>query len=1450
MGFEIKNICTVVPNPHHPAYRSKKEDDKNYYYFSVFITPKLQFDGSLKEFYEILHWPEYAEKLFYPIQYTNYGEAEICDNVFDTLEFVQLIRNNNDEFPLKKDYSFIEDLISKMNNSKRIDLDKPQLLKFLKQSKEVWKKLFHENVPVEAWPIYLKPQIQKIDTQKIKDLTDEISSLRKQIKNVTTKIEELPMTGNDKTLIHDNLVNGIIVNTNDFNFTGEQNNVIQQLNGLLKKQKDVKAELNKVKESNKRKINEKIKSSKYRQEFHKKISVLARYPHILRVLGLIQDFKILKNDLPDPDGKLLKLNIDTAPLINKKQNENYPFDEFRKSVQFVQPFTKCEVVKQRLRAYYIQPQDDPTGKADYRQYVTDGFLNTHFLNEEEKPVFEVDQDYFEDRTQDFGKINQPNPTNNKEETTKVVGINKKVFTDEEIEILKQKVNNKPRISKGFSIKVHSQPGSLLTSMDEKLKELTDDNIESEESAFMAHHLDCGYRVDVNVITVGENKKLIKQSKFHSLCLRQAKYVIDRKKDNIHIPIVNKNIPLHDENLFTQLIDEPWLEEVRLINSDGSEDRFEEIARWNGWSLTCPPLHNNNNSAENSERDDLELREIKPFHLPKLRFGENYQYHFRIRTVDICGNGPHLNTGNDFPQECIFKASNYEREEGIGAPLFFPTYEIVKDINDKKAKNKDKKIKEQYKGEDNETLVIRSKVDKSGEVTPVNDECVRYITPPYVTMHFAELSGTLDILFENATNPSEVKRFYELLAAEPKHYYAKEDIEHSPIPFLVDKDIDKILVKWEYHNQEFNNQFDFNYKNPNDLLSLLPLKLKLQKASDSNLSISQNNNIVTTAFNPGFYRYYTIQSLSRTNQEPSGTKSFTVIHAVQRPIFLNENQKLLFIKINEEELISNLLGAFCFEKKTPLPDSYKEDQKYQVSFNENLVKDEVSLFPFSTTAEIIITAEYNEFELNPFNKEGWSFISKSHPKEKKESESTSTTSPCKADKFILRKSWSNLNNKEDDDKFATIIADDVEKDKIINEFDSFKHSFPDTKFRKVNYKLEAVSKFAELFDMEHHQIDKKDPFSVFASLDKEFDGKDYYTIIANSAKPSKPNITSIVPIFTITDPDKNNGNTYTFEHKTFRIYLGNTWYETGLEEKIAVIHERTASTLQYDKDGNPLLGMKKDSPNELLDSSYIKRKISIFANDPTDPILSKTDSVINNNMEYIGKTVGSDNTHADSLNTFLFENTVENPSDIPIAEQHKNHVFSLFDVNWDTVQKQFYCDIILNEKAITAYTYLLKFAICRYQKNSIFLENTYDYRFSDVVMTDMVSILPNRNISKVPNQKDKYILTGRKGGRYIFKDGNYKTPVLNSNKVYLISEDKNPSDDNITKINERKPDIKPIDFDSDIQIDTKKYKAHFIEEYEDVPLNNDFYIDDNLSTNPTYNPRNDPRKRLVFFYKIK
>lgn len=1433
MGFEIKNICTVVPNPHHPM--CSKNEDSNYYYFSIFITPRLQLDGTLKEFYEMLNWPDYIEQIFWHSK--------------EALQHTNLISNYNKSpgLNLERDFYYTNKVYSQLSGLDNIEnSDEDYQRRFLKRGNEIWKKLFLENTPVVAWPLNIGPQF--CHSLNLESDSDKIGNTSEEDKNKKLK-DSIQNTrpSSDSTAESQLSTTGVkAVNFNNFRKAGVAfMTTTPTLSDPINPEKGSSISDREIETDSKNKTNE-IK--KYSQEFHVKISALSRYPHILRLLGLIHDFKISKENFKslfnDKVEIFIKINFDISK-INEGKNDPI-LREFEKSVQFITPYTRCDLKEiggiEVLRAHFLSSTDEFDKKVyeeeykdskyfpNYDDYIYNGFLI--------KGKYTINQEYLEDEpssfldSKDLAKQEDNTKDLNQQKDSNSVRIDSNFFEDDDIKILKSKAKSKQRSSKGFSIKIMGQPKDLLTNIDSKLLQLKDENIEDVKSAFMAHHLDCGYRIDVKKALIGDGEN----PKFLSLCERTATYVVDGKKGKyprIESVVSDELIDwIYSNELFDNFKDEPWLEEVRQVDNEGTEKRFEEIARWNGWSLTCPPL-NAENSIENYEADDLELKNIKPSNLPKLRF-ENFQYWFRIRIVDICGNGisfwpEHVEKRNAINDDISYYVKTYTRLERIGSPLFFPPYELLKNKTDE-----DLKIEERYKGEDNQTLVIRTNVNEEGYPISFDDSCLRFITPQYISANFAELSGYYEEIVRN-NKTSDIKNLYELLKEVPKDSYSKKDFEDG-IPFAVDKEVSAFKILGKNTNYVINVDYMDNIRRKPCLLEL------------DNEGLKHGQNLVAPLA-IGDSKQFEIFSIS-DNFPKSESKNFSIIHAVQRPVLIKDNSK--YNSENYENYL-NLGSSIYFNKRLPLPmpeGKLEDNIKYHV---EICIDTNEILFPFSTTGEIVITAEYFDFQLNPNNILGWSYVS--DKKLSKKEEGTNDTNFAR--KFIIRKSWSNLNESTSHDRLDTILSDSNQKSIKDEYFNFFRHQFPDTKYRKVNYKLEAISKYVEFFDKKEHNIgDEKNPFSLIGNLDNQIDKGTRFTIIKNSAKPSKPTITSIIPIFTQYESNENGERTYEFKHDTFRMYLGETWFETGLDEKLAVIFKDV---------------------NEIDASEDNKGLISIIANDPTTDSANKIYE--DNSSNYVGRLRGD---HLFDIR--LLDVTIDSIINAKIEDKkfpitiNSNERFKVLEVKWDRGAMQFYSDIRFDN--IQNYSTLFKFSVCRYQEQSIFLEGYYDYRFSDAVTTDMASALPNRTVSILKNHIT-YDLNGQIGGRYRMNIGNGETtnptePILVANKVYLICEKDNLSD-YVSKIEEYKqgvpnkilisssfeyaenvplisigPTIQYYGANGNLEEISYKqiensYKSIFVEEYEDIALNDDFRMNE---TAEDYNPRNDPRKRLIFFYKIK
>lgn len=1284
MGFEIKNICTIVPNQYHENY----DKQGKYYYFSVFVSPRLQLDGRLKEFYEMLHWPDYRQI-----------KTEICVSTGNSTG-----------------------IIAEIDDTYQKKIEKVQQIHFETEGKRLWGKLFTEDTPVEASPVFLTPVKTSFELTP-----DEIRYLYKKSSAVLGNVDSQTVRDNIKDIVNQCLGTSIPSSTpSTSNYDPGRWDFITGL-------------------GRKAKVKRHYEQNMLSQEFHKKMSVLARYPHLLRMLGMIWDFKIKKpinwDSLEHVD---IRLQFD-KPAIDKLSTDHVDLKEFLKSVDFICPQTRCYVSDGKLKAFDRQyrPEGSKT-EVNYREIVRDGFLDNK--------VFSIGQEYHED--------NPGGPSGSSSDGR--IGINGRTLGEDDLEVLKKKAGGGSRYSKGFAISVNAENAELLVNLDSALNELSDEKIENI-FAFKAHHLDCGYRVDV---------RKLGDCTFHSLCGRKATYKVDSKKDHF--------LGMKDDfTLFPQMEDEPWLEEIRQVSEEGKPGRAFEITRWNNWSLTCQRL--NAPGVAHDEYDALTLTSVRPVPMPRLRFGGVYE--FRIRTVDLCGNGPKACSPDS--SNTIVCSEPYKRMEPLAPPLFFPPYEIVhgSDLG-KKGYNLS------HKGEDNETLVIRSRRGDDGKRIVLEEygQCLRFLTPEHVTITFAEASRLLDGKW---TSPEYL---FEWLSAEPKHFYLEQALAGG-VPFVTDNGVEGFLIG--------NREVLLCNLNKEPKIHAITLILD-EKGLHCKNSPEKSPGYLTDLL-PGEFKQISVNSYPKNGVEVLAplTKTFRIIHAVQRPCYLSQD---IAITKNTVEL-----GTFIdIEKVTPDPTNpLLRDQSLDVILCSSGVKG--FKFPVNTSGEFVLVAEYQELRLDKDSVTGLSPIMDENGK------------PAN---FYIRKAISNICTADEKDHLQTIRSVDENLNAFIGQPEDFLHTFPSPRYYKdVKYSISAISKYASYFDLEKHWFRKEetDPFSITGSFYTKRIG------IKNSAKPSKPKISSIVPILKQWPP--KDDIIYELSNPGFRLWLGETWYETGPDEKIAVIHEATADTVK---------DLRVTSQN-----TYKNQKISLFANDPTTSVDDTTGKVINEKIPYIQDTV----TPPHALNTEIFENTVEKPG--TGTTPHTSHQFSVFLVEWDKCRGEFFCDIQLAPEAIKGYSYLLKFAVCRYQEQSIF-NSAFDYRFSDVIMTDMVCTLPKRWITKRGQQ---YFIHGIPGSRWVYPVGTKEPdPVKRDNQFYLIEEHECGLEPGLSKL--PPSDLFPYKVtpicNQQFQLVKEKKKGkdkklkRFVEEYEHLEVNDVFIM------NPSnhYNPRTDPRMRLVFFYELK
>lgn len=1349
MGKNTKIICTVVPNATRTKELRQEPGKDKYSAFSVFLTPRLPDSGLLKDYYEIVNWFKFLS-VFTDNEYLKVRLGNISPAGTDTYNFTELAKQPKiirDQELCGRDYRQQHNVYSEKD--------------YYQLGKTVWTKMFQNNTPVKGW------------------IFDQGDKKDDKITQIFTKDEVVKLIEDAKLR-----EKGISVSVSELK-EKEREQITKNL-GL----DDIKAK--KMSEDEIRLRN------KENQEFHKKISILSDYPHLLRLTGWIFDFQI-EESIPT-DFNIIKLDLSGLSefVRNQSSSNSSLWANFSNEIDFKTPWTYVDKTTFSIR--YLDKL-----KKEYFQ-IENGFIKAS------GDAYDIVACQF-DHNQLKAKLTNSGETE-KEKIKEVIDNRASDLTSTGIGIKVVKKSSTQKLSP-FEKGIYSDPDSVNSSIIVNGKKNDSANI--DDYIIFGHNLDTGYRVDVAMSMDGGTN----YSPFKSLCWRNADYKIDTS-------------PYSDKRAFIDLLtnfkDEPWISESAQAGKSGTLYVDEELCRWNNWSLTCPHIGNYPQDEtivkENHEFNDLELKNIKPTEktLTPLRFSRKYK--FRIRVVDICGNSPttedfdkliekdndlyiikftdntYLN--NPAPKYKDLPEVEYLRLETVNPPELHFTENVFEGILRKNGEFVERKLKEEFYGEDLNTFVVRTKIKGNNIIVPENS--VRSVCPPRVTQSFVELHGTIDDLLKD---PKERKPVYEKASYEN----TKTDVEifkpKEEIPFLTDPIINSFEVKVEgldstmidgVWNQSNKPYIDRKFSS----ITLECIK-PLDTLTTEKVITDQDGYVVQ--LKAGTILKGTIESFIPESDKSTKLHSDSLLKLKDNdgnPIVGKHSQakELLFINAVQKPVILNNDGTTRFNPTYKLDGVLRKrtpSNPISLAFETLTYSD--GKFPLSTSGEIKIIAEYDEIICEKTNKKGF-----------------------RIEKKKLVKAFSNFG------KDISLKVNDNENYKEllgVPEFKALEHSFGDTKYRSVKYSIELVSRFKDYFPNENE-------FSVLGVFNKPIK-------IENSKKLEPLVIDSIVPVFSW----EENDNDVVRKHDTFRIYLEGDWYQNG-----ASIKKNGKGEFEKFEEVEDIAVFFLEGENTIPD--HFEGIVTEFGKDPSTNVNNDRTSGLNE-VFFVTKTfVGYES--EDKINAKLLErgeSSFSAPLDAPVDSDKIKA--AIYPVEFDPEKRKFFCDIKLklpeNDKH---YFPFLKLAVARYLKTSIKEDKKYDYRFSNIVTAPQVQFFPVRKIDKKNNFQ---IFQSSGEGSNIVND--FASKKL---EVYLIMEKNREAD--FSKLIDEKIDLtsvrcikltEQVTYKSLSEDNTiKKFNPAkiYIEEFEvynvwDTDSTKDFKMSEE-----NYNPRNDIRKRLVFTYQIK
>ena len=1336
MAIDI--VATVIPKVNEP--------DGDHYSFYVFLTPRLSCSGreTLENFDLIYKWPDYYS-FFDP----KYVEFRIFDN-----HLVSVAPINNGRDGSGSDISLVNpnyrgDLYrvkKKIDPGKFDHQGSPIDLTLVADheskpfnSKMIWRSMFSRDTPVDGWELD-KTQFELAGKITATYLLDALRSMILKFKNdVQAKPLNHPDLGIDGTFTKEEevvfkkelteILNSLytkdlrgILNSPYLNFNGHPTvyagfleklkNKLEKLNqAILRERNDLnlKLSLEEVQNRNETETN----------EFHKKMAAFGNFPFLLKQAGWIWEYQVKKSALRSTGD--LFISVCFAKDRSKDRpafytNPNFIDPDFEDNINFFYPYTAISIAG---------------GQLDYRFREGDQYIKI------EKGIVEENSNYkfyaeLEEKNQQFDKVydfikKDFNINTNTIHDETAIAQAQEGMTDERKRKLGVLTTEYKEQEKGRAVKatVNDYSSSGISLYLKNIKKAWEYSLETpvfdklmngkETSAIVyGHSIHKGYRPDVFTS--------FEKGKVNSLCKRWVFYSVQLNEKLVSSNEFNSPNGDSVYDCFCYVdSDEGWVVESMQGSNSGKVYVDEELFRWNDWSLSADRLFKNDDGSENSEKNNWGSISIfsipEPKTLPKLRYGQNYN--FSLRFVDICGGGKDLVPANS--KKLLKDDIRYQRIQGLTSPSVILGQPLHKHFD------RSQEYLNDCFGEDVMTMMVYSKY-VNGELEYVtNSNTKRFIGPPKLDFHLVKKHGVFD-----KTQISQVPNRYDanskkIISLTRGYKKPKKEILNTKEQVLEENEIIDYFFDPLYNGYEIfiNDLFETNIirKRPEYLQNyddstgalkyhLIFLQGKQDYYDDYDFDNDPARDLSTITLQQGMEKDLEINTVfsakvddvnaSKIFKETELLKSnskIKLVHAVQKPCLLyttyNGGIKRFLDTINS----MTIAGDFQREQgKAWIKASFYFDQ-----------------FPCLTSEAYILHAACME---------------KVSCRGKYHSDKTDNY-----DGFEFKY----LNK---------IIKTGVSPDRSGIEqavyFSNIEHSFNDTKARHVFYTIEATSRFKKFFDpkvtAEEFSILGFDNGTAPLANGNESDYNNFTNgrkVIPSSNQPQQLEIDSIVPLIRW-EGSIQSGRARISD--TIRIYFKGDWYNTGDGEKVAVFFA------DYTDARGPV--NSSNVRKELINA------ISQLGKDPAAEKQKCDDLSILNDKTMTGKVAKT-----------ISENQYGTPLTFSNLDFENNHVPGtvnalIFKMDFQRPIEEhelgkYFIDIKINSEQVTKQTYFpfLRFAVARFQEDTLKgAPGKLDLRFSKITLTDFVQLLPYRELTmsnsmlrlntkatRIPDAESGYIL---------------------------------------------------------------------------------------------------------------
>ena len=996
-------------------------------------------------------------------------------------------------------------------------------------------------------------------------------------------------------------------------------------------------------------------------DFHKIVAAMSWYPRLLRRLGLVVDFVVPRAQFAP--------NTDAALSITCS---------IPSGAGAVERLSCSNTTHVRLSGtQFVAVSKSAPGPDDL--HVVDGLLH---LNPEQFAILQADVDATGLKLMNFART-----------LGKMLGA---LPLQSDAVTKHEKEAGAPALRNAGLMLVHRRRANMLkgTFVATQQKEVALANVvqnpQNPQPAppdLFAEDVVRGWRVDIWDDVSG---------KWRSACERTSTHTIG-------------SVTVHDDR-------EGFLRLAATKSADGSNPNVlylhEALMSWTGWSLVAPQPGRVVDKSDKVSDGDVEVPPglpmksvFKAHSLPRLRYGRSYR--LRARMVDLAANSL-LPSEHDFgPAQPATSAVKYWRFE----PLQAPSLAIVRDNGSEE---------KPLEGETMDRIAIRTlNATPADNVIPTTQTARRFAVPARSSVREAELHG----MFDSGGHVDGSAGMYALLASKDaplgevalatpgpldtaatvNTVYAVLDAPAESIPYLPDplcvemaaRILDhpgfpssNVIAIPAYKGGKWPNAAPFTIRvfedataTPKFEVDTRVLQVPLPKAVRAKLLLSCK--LLDPAL-MGIWNWLPdADRASVAAQADVGRhwaltpwRTVEIVHAVQKPLIAPE-MKLALSRGLGSTSVAPRFTASC---------------------------------SLASTARVDLQAAWHEPDIAAADPMGADLARDDH------AFSVKITDP-----LLYR-------TKLDDPQAGGFPEHEIAGTDMItvggNDLTGTRrHEFNDTRYRRIEYWLEATTRFREYMTTDiltkpvgDDRIPIDDHIKVI--------GPRVRTWVRSSAPPPAPGVLYVVPTFGWTTQKDAEGHQSRWRRGGgLRVYLDRPWNVTGYGEMLAVVLPRTSFT---------------DDPNTKPEKKPYKKFVTQWGNDPVweSPFVAGCTPAATNFPlarrqpdpagEWLPAFAPKD--EADQPPGPFQCTSLPHPS-VNLYDTTVQVDVAPHDVSWDPVRHLWYCDVDVNFGA--AYFPFVRLALARYQPVS-----ETGAHLSPIVLADFMSLTPDRwlSITRKPDPK--------------------------------------------------------------------------------------------------------------------